>query len=123
MTASSRANGSTLNLVHYMRKAVAAADPSVSAGIDALKDIVSIINKSFVGNLSDSLRICHASLLFIETFMKQLQDDDPFLHHAKVFWDKAQNEISAAQIAVSEASAATQAMSKFFGLDVKSSQV
>ncbi len=123
-----RANGSHLSLVHYMRKALTAADSSVMTGIDALKDIVSIMIKSSLGDLSESLRSCLASLSFTETFIEQLQEpsnhsDDRFLHHAQVFVDAARNETAAAQVAVAIAVQETQAVLDFFGVDMKLAKV
>jgi hypothetical protein len=107
-----------------MRKTLTVADSSVMASIDALKDIVSILIKSSLGDLSESLRSCQASLSFAETFIEQLQEpsnhsDDHFLHHAQVFVDAARNETSAAQVAVAKAVQETQALFDFFGAVMK----
>jgi hypothetical protein len=123
-----RANGSPLSLVHYMRKAVAGVDPSITSGIDGLKDVVSIIIKSSLGNLSDSLRSFQASLAFTETFIRQVQElpnhsEDRFLQRAQEFLDAAHIEMSAAQCAVTAAVEATQKMMDFFGVDMKPSKV
>jgi hypothetical protein len=128
LTADCRANGSSLSLVHYMRKALISADPSVLADIDALKDIVSTINKSSLGTLSESLRSCQASVSFTEAFINQLRQvpndsDHTFLQRAQQFLDSAQSQAIAAQVAITEATESFQTMMSFFGVDMKSPKV
>ena len=123
-----RANGSHLTLVHYMRKALAAADPTIMADIDALKDIVSLAVKSSVGHLSDSLRSCDAAVSFADSFLMQLRqspDDSEgrFLHHAQHFLEAAQHQASTAKAAVANAMESTKTMMDFFGINVKPAKV
>ena len=111
-----------------MRKALTQVDPSATAKIDALKDVVLLTIKYPIGDLCDSLRYCQATISHAETVIEQLQhglnhSDDFFLHLVQQFLDTAMIQASAAQSAVAQAMESTQLTLNFLGVDMKPTKV